>query len=81
MDFTSTNFPTVGVSEKEFLDKMIALAKAGEDEMEHLKCVFYSWAVFYEADDETANGIAELLANAANIADTDAFVKNLTCIL
>ncbi len=35
-----------GVSEKEFLDKMIALAKAGEDEMEHLKCMFYAWADF-----------------------------------
>ena len=27
MDFTPTNFPTMGVSEKEFLDKMIELAK------------------------------------------------------
>ena len=50
MDFTPAEFPTTGVSEKEFIDKMIALAKAGEDEMEHLKCVFYTWAVFYEAD-------------------------------
>ena len=47
MDFTPTNFPTMGVSEKEFLDKMIELAKAGDDAMEHLKCVFYTWAVFY----------------------------------
>ena len=31
----------MGITEKEFLDKMIALAKAGEDEMEHLKCMFY----------------------------------------
>lgn len=53
MDFTPAEFPTTGVSEKEFIDKMIALAKAGEDEMEHLKCVFYTWAVFYEADEET----------------------------
>ena len=30
MDFTPTNFPTMGVSEKEFLDKMIELAKAGD---------------------------------------------------
>ena len=45
MDFTPAEFPTTGVSEKEFIDKMIALAKAGEDEMEHLKCVFYTWAV------------------------------------
>ena len=37
MDFTPAEFPTTGVSEKEFIDKMIALAKAGEDEMEHLK--------------------------------------------
>ena len=81
MDFTPTNFPTMGVSEKEFLDKMIALAKAGEDEMEHLKCVFYTWAAFYEADAETANGIADFLANAAGIAEKDAFIKDLTCIL
>ena len=51
MDFTPAEFPTTGVSEKEFIDKMIALAKAGEDEMEHLKCIFYTWAVFYEADE------------------------------
>ena len=34
MDFTPAEFPTTGVSEKEFIDKMIALAKAGEDEMD-----------------------------------------------
>ena len=55
MDFTPAEFPTTGVSEKEFIDKMIALAKAGEDEMEHL--------------------------NAAEIAEKDAFIKSLTCIL
>ena len=60
---------------------MIALAKAGEDEMEHLKCMFYAWAEFFEADEETANGIAELLADAAEISDKDAFIKNLSCIL
>ena len=27
----------MGITEREFLNKMIALAKAGEDEMEHLK--------------------------------------------
>ena len=81
MNFTPTDFPTSGVSEKEFIDRMIALAKAGEDEMEHLKCVFYTWAVFYEADEETTGGIAEFLANTAEIADKDAFIKNLTCIL
>ena len=32
MDFTPAEFPTTGVSEKEFIDKMIALAKAGEDD-------------------------------------------------
>lgn len=37
MDFTPAEFPTTGVSEKEFIDKMIALAKAGEDEMEPFK--------------------------------------------
>lgn len=81
MDFTPAEFPTTGVSEKEFIDKMIALAKAGEDEMEHLKCVFYTWAVFYEADEETTSSIAEFLANAAEIAEKDAFIKSLTCIL
>ena len=81
MDLTPTSFPTTGVSEKEFLDKMIALAKAGENEMEHLKYVFYTWAVFYEADAETANGIADFLANASGTAEKDAFIKNLTCIL
>lgn len=81
MDFTPTNFPTMGVSEKEFLDKMIELAKAGDDAMEHLKCVFYTWAVFYEADEETTSGIAEFLANATGIGEKDTFIKNLTCIL
>ena len=81
MDFTPAEFPTTGVSEKEFIDKMIALAKAGEDEMEHLKCIFYTWAVFYEADEETTSGIAEFLANAAEIAEKDTFIKSLTCIL
>ena len=71
MDFTPAEFPTTGVSEKEFIDKMIALAKAGEDEMEH----------FYEADEETTSGIAEFLANAAEIAEKDTFIKSLTCIL
>ena len=65
MDFTPTIFPTMSVSEKEFLDKMIELAKAGDDAMEHLKCVFYTWAVFYEADEETTSGIAEFLATPA----------------
>ena len=60
---------------------MIALTKAGEDEMEHLKCMFYAWAEFFEADEETVNGIAELLADAAEISDKDAFIKNLNCIL
>lgn len=46
MDFTPAEFPTTGVSEKEFIDKMIALAKAGEDEMEHLKCVFEPMKLF-----------------------------------
>ena len=81
MDFTPAEFPTTGVSEKELIDKMIALAKAGEDEMEHLKCVFYTWAVFYEADEETTSGIAEFLANVAEIAEKDTFIKSLTCIL
>ena len=63
MDFTPAEFPTTGVSEKEFIDKMIALAKAGEDEM------------------ETTSGIAEFLANAAEIAEKDTFIKSLTCIL
>lgn len=49
--------------------------------MEHLKCIFYTWAVFYEADEETTSGIAEFLANAAEIAEKDAFIKSLTCIL
>ena len=69
----------MGITEREFLDKMIALAKAGE--MEHLKCMFYAWAEFFEADEETVNGIAELLADAAEISDKDAFIKNLNCIL
>ena len=60
---------------------MIALAKAGEDEMEHLKCMFYAWAEFFEADEKTANGIAELLADAAEISDKDAFIKNVSSIL
>ena len=71
----------MGITEKEFLDKMIALAKAGEDEMEHLKCMFYAWAEFFESDEKTANGIAELLADAAEISDKDAFIKNLSSIL
>ena len=71
----------MGITENEFLDKMSALAKAGEDEMEHLKCMFYAWAEFFEADEETANGIAELLADAAEISDKDAFIKNLSSIL
>lgn len=29
MDFTPAEFPTTGVSEKDSIDKMIALAKAG----------------------------------------------------
>ena len=49
--------------------------------MEHLKCMFYAWAEFFEADEETANGIAELLADAAEISDKDAFIKNLSSIL
>ena len=81
MDFTPAEFPTTGVSEKEFIDKMIALAKAGEDEMEHLKCVFYTWAVFYEADEETTSGIAEFLANVAEIAGYTHLSKVWTCIL
>lgn len=48
MDFTPAEFPTTGVSEKEFIDKMIALAKAGEDEMEHLKCVFLKEVVILQ---------------------------------
>ena len=71
----------MGITEKEFLDKMVALAKAGADEMEHSKCVFYTWAEFYEADKETVEGIADFLANAAGISEKDAFVKNLICIL
>ena len=46
------------ITEREFLNKMIALAKAGEDEMEQLKCMFYERAEFFEADEETVNGIA-----------------------
>lgn len=57
----------MGITEKEFLDKMIALAKAGEDEMEHLKCMFYAWAEFFEADEETVNGIAELQIGRAHV--------------
>ena len=71
----------MGITEKEFLDKMIALAKAGEDEMEHLKCMFYAWAEFFEADEATANGIAELLDDTAEISDKDALIKNLSSIL
>ena len=80
MDFTPTNFPTMGVSEKEFLDKMIELAKAGDDAMEHLKCVFYTWAVLSEADEETTSGIAVFLAHAAGIEAKDTFIQILTCI-
>ncbi len=66
MDFTPAEFPNHwAFLKKNFIDKMIALAKAGDDAMEHLKCVFYTWAVFYEADEETTSGIAEFLANAA----------------
>ena len=49
--------------------------------MVHLKCMFYAWAEFFEADEETVNGIAELLADAAEISDKDAFIKILSCIL
>ena len=71
----------MGINEREFLDKMVALAKAGEDQVEHLKCVFYTWAEFFEADTETADGIAELLADAAGAADKEKFKKDLLCIL
>ncbi len=81
MDFTPAEFPTTGVSEKEFIDKMIALAKAGEDEMEHLKCVFYTWAVFMRL---TRRPPAVSLSSSQmwlRLQKKDTFIKSLTCIL
>ena len=49
--------------------------------MEHLKMHVYAWAEFFEADEETVNGLPNFSLTPRRFPIKDAFIKNLNCIL
>lgn len=61
------------LTEKDFIDKMIEIAKDGYEYSEQLKCVFFTWAEFFnvEADSPEVDTVIEIICKAYGCDSVD----------
>ena len=42
------------ITEKDFIDKMVEIAKDGYEYMDQLQCIFFTWNEFFNTDNDIA---------------------------
>ena len=70
------------ITEKDFIDKMVEIAKDGYEYMDQLQCIFFTWNEFFNTDNDIASQIySEAYSDEEPLTESNDFWSELASIL